>query len=330
MEPWFQEQIDTVEAALQELFSRKRKGEVVEPTLFSAVESLTMRGGKRLRPLLFSATTEALRSTKECPASSTDVRAWLGAALELLQTYLLIHDDWMDQDLERRGGPSTLAHFRSLSEGSLAASQTVLAGDLASAWAWEALLEAPLDAASHREVSKCFTKIQHDVVIGQYLDVCESEDVLLVYELKTGSYTTWGPLQLACAACGAPDALRLQLETFARPLGLAFQLRDELIDITEPQSETGKPQGSDLRSGKRTRIRQLALRQLGTAFIERAQDPTTSTTRLLNELSRAKIPQAVESELSEHYAIACEALERLPCDTTHLSRLAQMMVERTR
>ncbi len=328
MEPWFQEHLGAVESALKDFFARKRQTDVVEPALFDAIESLTMRGGKRLRPLLFSATADAIVSTQRWATYPATGDAHIGCALELLQTYLLIHDDWMDHDLERRGGPSTLAHFRSLSVESMAASQTVLAGDLASAWAWEALLDAPFRVEALLEVGACFTKIQHDVVVGQYLDVIECEDVLRVYELKTGSYTTWGPVRLACAAYEAPARLSVPLESFARSLGLAFQLRDELIDVTMPQSETGKPQGSDLRSGKRTRIRQLAQKRIGADFLQRAQDPATPIECLLDELNGAQVPQAVEAELNEHYKLSREALEQLPCDTTYLTKLTQMMVER--
>lgn len=330
MEPWFQSEVDAVERQLRDFFQRKRKAEVVEPSLFDAIESLTMRGGKRLRPLLVSATLEALTSIDEPRHVTSTARASLGCALELLQSYLLIHDDWMDQDLERRGGPSTLAHFRALSIEPLAASQTILAGDLASAWAWEALLAAELEPTTLQAVYRCFVRIQHDVVIGQYLDVSESENILQVYELKTGSYTTWGPIQLACAAAGAPPAIRFQLESFARPLGLAFQLRDELIDATVPQSETGKPQGSDLRSAKRTRIYQLARKRLGTTFTERAQDPATPIRSIVDELHQAGIPEAVEAELAEYYRQALEALTSIPADTSLLRRLAQRMVERNK
>lgn len=325
---WVQDEVEAVEGALRAFFHSKHEGPVTEPTLFGAIESLTMRGGKRLRPLLLSATLDALHGFPTSQSVSSQARANLGAALELLQTYLLIHDDWMDEDLERRGGLSTLAYFRSISVEQKAAAQTILAGDLASAWAWEMLLMAPVEPQVCTALYQCFAQIQHDVVIGQYLDVGESDNVLQVYELKTGSYTTWGPINLACTSCNAPEVIRHKLESFARPLGLAFQLRDELLDVMAPQSETGKPQGSDLRSAKRTRIRQLAHKRLGTSFLERAQDPAVPIQTVVDQLKQDGITDAIEEEIAEYYSQACATLASLPGDVSRLRKLAQMMVER--
>ena len=110
------------------------------PELVGAIAALTLRGGKRLRPALLAA---AYRAADEARPIEAVIDAC--CALELLQTYLLVHDDWMDQDDERRGGPSVLAAMlRDAHDGDahLGASLGVLAGDLASAYASELLTHA--------------------------------------------------------------------------------------------------------------------------------------------------------------------------------------------
>ena len=119
-----------------------------------------------------------------------------GVALELLQAYFLIHDDWMDQDLERRGGPTVHAHlgrrFRSTSKG---ASAAILTGDYAVALATRVLANLDLPGRRLSGVLTCFADMQLDAVAGQGLDVIgRGRDVELTYRLKTASYTVRGPL----------------------------------------------------------------------------------------------------------------------------------------
>jgi geranylgeranyl diphosphate synthase type I len=82
----------------------------------------------------------------------------------------------------------------------------------------------------------------------------KAEDVEAMHDLKTGSYTVRGPLLLGAALAGAPHALRAGLERFAAPIGIAFQLRDDLLGTFGDPAETGKPVGNDLVAGKRTAL----------------------------------------------------------------------------
>ena len=100
--------------------------------LVDAVRTLTLRGGKRTRPMVLAAAYYAVQ-----PEGKDDLRHAY-AALELLQSYLLIHDDWMDRDESRRGGRSVWAHLRDRhNDAHLGSSLAILAGDLASAFASE-------------------------------------------------------------------------------------------------------------------------------------------------------------------------------------------------
>jgi geranylgeranyl diphosphate synthase type I len=229
--------------------ARRHGPEVLE--MVSAVRDLCLRGGKRFRPALLVAGYRAASEKAELePALDA------GVALELLQAYLLIHDDWMDGDLVRRGGPAVHAQlakrFRSVHKGHASG---ILAGDYASAVALEALSQVEMKGSAALAAMACFAEMQLDAIAGQQLDLIGGEyDVELAYQLKTGSYTVRGPLRLgAILAAAAPRTLRA-LDRFALPIGVAFQLRDDLLSAFGEPKRTGKPLGNDLRAGKRTAL----------------------------------------------------------------------------
>ena len=161
-----------------------------------ALERLSLRGGKRVRAVLVAA--GYIASGGE---DWTDVvPAMVG--IELLQTYLLIHDDWMDQDPVRRGGPAVHAELRDRFGGVAAGDAgAVLAGDLACAFAQAALLETPLEPARVLRAARVFAGIQEEVVVGQLSEMRVVRDgpalsVEEVHARKTASYTVTGPLSL--------------------------------------------------------------------------------------------------------------------------------------
>ena len=215
---------------------------------------LATRGGKRLRAILVAASYEACNG--EGGAKNV---VWAGVSLEVLQAYLLIHDDWMDGDTTRRGGPSVHAALETkLGDGHLAASTAVLAGDYLCALALEAILRVPVSDTHRLQAMQRLARLQEEVVLGQLCDVLapDAEDAAIErgYDLKTGSYTARGPCLLGAALAGASPAMLEGIAAFAGPLGVAFQLRDDLLGTFGDPKETGKPAGNDLRHGKRTTI----------------------------------------------------------------------------
>jgi geranylgeranyl diphosphate synthase type I len=215
-----------------------------------AVRQLVLRGGKRIRAVLLVAAYEACEGK-----GGVDAVAPAAAALELLQAYLLAHDDWMDGDDLRRGGPSVPAMMRARF-GSSGDAASVLAGDLAAAWALELMLELSLPAPRVVQATRELARVEEDVVHGQVLDVCgtarDAYGVEAGYALKTASYTVRSPIVMGAYLAGANDGQVSELTTFAEPLGIAFQLRDDLLGIFGNTAAIGKPAGSDLRRGKRT------------------------------------------------------------------------------
>lgn len=222
----------------------------------AAARELCLRGGKRLRAALVAA-------GYQLAGGGTELRECLPlcCAVELLHAYFLIHDDWMDQDELRRGGPAVHAVLgRQLGSIHLGAAGAVLAGDYTAALATRVLLQGQLPAERQGRALSRFIDMQLDAIVGQQLDVLgDGSNLDDVYRLKTGSYTVLGPLLLGAALGELSSEQSAALEAFALPLGIAFQLRDDLLGAFGDPTETGKPRGSDLLSNKRTLLLQVAL-----------------------------------------------------------------------
>jgi geranylgeranyl diphosphate synthase type I len=267
--------------------------------LVTEVRDLTMRGGKRLRPIVAAAGYRAAHGPGSA-APTVDI----GAALELLQTYLLIHDDWMDEDDERRGGPAVHYVFQQRhGHEHLGASLGILAGDLASTFSWELFADSEFPSAQRDDALRLFVRIQKEVFAGQQLDLMANDDVERMHDLKTGSYTTRGPAELG-GLLGGGDAVAMQsLRDWSSPLGVAFQLRDDLLSTFGDARETGKP-GDDLRHGKNNAV-VAAFRTLGPSASQRAAVEAVwgncgASDALVDEATRAlaEAKASVEARLS--------------------------------
>lgn len=254
---WTARTDDILEQRAQHAHGHEARTADVE--LVDEIFALTQRGGKRLRPALAYAASRAVGGEP-----SMDSVAELGCSLELLQTYLLIHDDWMDRDESRRGGPSVHRVFADRHRDEhLGAALAVLAGDLACTFAWELFWQTPFAKSSQRSAMQLFGEMQEEVVLGQYMDLVRHPDVWKVEDLKTGSYTVRGPVRLGAMLGGGTDAQQATLEQYARPLGVLFQLRDDMLGTFGSEAQTGKPTGNDVREGKRTSLIRFAENHMG-------------------------------------------------------------------
>lgn len=258
---WLAEAKRLVDAALIAFVEEKvRAASAVDPeaeALATEIRGLSTRAGKRLRGGLVLLGHRVAGGTSDEPVLPAAV------AFELLQTHLLIQDDWMDRDDLRRGGPSVHRAFADrLGDEHLGASLAILASDVAWAWALESLLAAEVPPERSREAARLFASIETEVVYGQLLDVLGAAETEKIHRLKTAGYTITGPLCLGATLGGASAPLLDALRRFANPLGVAFQLRDDLLGVFGAPEKTGKPVGADLRAGKRTMLVSLAERLL--------------------------------------------------------------------
>ncbi len=282
----------------------------------AAARDLTLRGGKRFRAgMLVAAFSGA------APRASIEPALTAAVSLELLQSYLLIQDDWMDGDAVRRGGPSAHAALaKTFGDAHLGACSAMLAGDLTWGLAVRTLAGARTSAARRLKALDLFCAVHQDVIAGQQIDMLgRAEDVEAMHQLKTGSYTVRGPLLLGATLAGAPKRTMTALGRYAAPLGVAFQLRDDLLGAFATEAETGKRAGNDLRAGKRTALLEAAQPLLSTedrAALDRAfghadasdEDVQAAT----SALSRCGARAAVEERLRGLCAEAARLAADLP------------------
>ncbi|HKY68032.1 MAG TPA: isopentenyl-diphosphate Delta-isomerase, partial [Acidimicrobiales bacterium] len=271
---------DTVEQVI-ERFLAERTAEAVElhpavGQVSGEIERLIAAGGKRLRPAF------AYWGHRATGAVHDDGVVEAAASLELLHTFALLHDDVMDRSARRRGRPT--AH-RALAEAHrddgldgddawFGVSGAVLAGDLAFLWANRLLDEATVAPGARARGRDVFARLCTEVIGGQYLDLrlthgaggdAGEELAQLVALLKSARYTVTRPLQLGAAladpAVGGSPGLQAALATYGDAVGLAFQLRDDVLGLFGDPAVTGKSRVDDLREGKQTLlvVRALAL-----------------------------------------------------------------------
>ncbi|MCT6782280.1 polyprenyl synthetase family protein [Streptomyces sp. CS7] len=229
------------------------------------VRSLALRGGKRLRAQFAWWGWRASGGDVAGPGMQSALR--LGAALELIQTCALIHDDVMDGSSLRRGAPSlhvdfATDHMRSGLRGDHVAhgrASAILAGDLALAWADDLVADIEADTPTRKRILALWRSMRAEMVAGQYLDMYAQADssssqdrALHIALLKTSLYTVERPLALGAVLGGADEGTISALRSAGRSAGIAFQLRDDLLGVFGDPSETGKPVGEDIRSGKLT------------------------------------------------------------------------------
>lgn len=302
--------------------------------MVGALSDLCRRKSKRLRPTLLVAGALGVRDRVEF-----EVLLEAGVALELLQAYFLIHDDWMDQDAVRRGGPSVhtllIDRFKDRHTGEASA---ILAGDYCLALSTSLLASLPVASQRQRGLFEIFGWMQRSAVQGQQIDIVgRSQDVERGYALKTGSYSVRGPLQLGATLAGGSAEMLRSLARFSEPLGVAFQLRDDLLGAFGAPEKTGKPLGADVRAGKRTPLLLNALarargedrRVLG-SVVGNSKARVAEVREVLRIFERTGARAAVESRIQR---LTNQALDALGPDLTArgrslLSGAAQTLTER--
>ena len=216
-----------------------------------------------------------------------DLPAVIGvaAALELFHAAALVHDDLIDASDTRRGQPAVHRRFESEHRdrrfvgdaGRFGTSSAILLGDLLLVWSDELFAEA-LESLTDRDSARAaraeFNRMRTEVTAGQYLDVVaesawphvdpdrELEVALNVITYKSAKYSIEAPLAIGGSLGGASMPQMAALREFGLPLGVAFQLRDDLLGVFGDSELTGKPAGDDLIEGKRTVLVALTRRTL--------------------------------------------------------------------
>lgn len=312
-----------------------------------------LAGGKRLRAQFAVLGYRSIRALDLAHDPDDEVGRVLDAAcaLEFFHAAALIHDDVIDRSDTRRGRPAAHRHFARLHESGdwrgssdhFGLSAAILLGDLLQSWADE-LLQRACDATPDRSAAAAarrqFNRMRSEVAVGQYLDVLEEQQPtfapeneqlerstrVLVY--KSAKYSVEAPLLIGAALAGADPVQEATLAQFGLPVGVAFQLRDDLLGVFGDAAITGKPAGDDLAEGKRTVLVTLARGALPATqqrvFDELLGDPSLDDEQI--EMLQRTIRDSgavgrVEDMITRNVTRAAEALRGAPLRAEAVERL---------
>ncbi|WP_088815839.1 MULTISPECIES: polyprenyl synthetase family protein [Listeria] len=284
--------IDTYKAKLEERLFSAVENEAIEPLLKEAMHYSLQAGGKRIRPLLLFATIDALSGDKNLGSHAA-------SAIEMIHTYSLIHDDLpaMDDDDYRRG---KLTNHKKFNEGT-----AILAGDALLTMAFsEVANDETIDANKRIKIIQCYAKNAGalGMVGGQQADLTGEGKQLTLEELESVHVRKTGALLHAAVYAGsvlgnASASQQERLSAYAQNIGIAFQICDDILDVTGDKAKLGKETGSDERNQKSTYPSLLTL-------------------------------DGAKQALDEHYHLAIAALQGSDLKTDFLIGLADLIVKR--
>lgn len=253
MESNFTERMAQDQTLIEDYLKNAFSAQPRHADLQEAMEYSLLAGGKRIRPVL---TLETCRLCGGEPEAALP----FACAVEMVHTYSLIHDDLpaMDNDDLRRGRPTNHIVYGEAT--------AILAGDALLTAAFEQLTKAGLPAERVVEAVQCLSRAAGSagMVGGQALDMAGEgralniEELELLQSLKTGALIT-AAAELGCIAAGGTIQQRGLVSAYAQALGRAFQVRDDMLDVTSSLEELGKPVGSDRTNEKSTFVTALGL-----------------------------------------------------------------------
>lgn len=253
MQKNFTDQMARDRAMIEGYLAHALDGNACYGDLREAMEYSLLSGGKRIRPIL---------TLESCVLCGGEIEKALpfAAGVEMIHTYSLIHDDLpaMDNDDLRRGRPTSHVAYGEAT--------AILAGDGLLTAAFEQLTTAQLSAQQVVDAVECLSRSAGPagMVGGQVLDMAGEGRALTrpeleqLQSLKTGALIS-AAAELGCIAAGGTEEQRKKLRQYALAIGLAFQIRDDMLDVTSTDQELGKPVGSDKDNEKTTFVTLLGL-----------------------------------------------------------------------
>lgn len=269
---------------------------------------ISVSGGKRIRP------TFCYWGWRAAGQPDTDAIVRAAAALELVHAAAIVHDDIIDRSPLRRGRPT--AHER------LGDALAMMIGDLLMAWAGQLFHTSGLPRAFLARAVPLWTAMARELVAGECLEILRTGAApdlarsLAIVRFKTGSYTVERPLQIGAVLAGASPATLAALAAYARPLGEAFQLRDDLLGVFGDPARTGKSFFDDLVGRKPTALLALTLAGAGEPDRRRLRDlldgPLTpaDAAEIRDIMLRSGARAEVQQMIKERAQLAQAALEK--------------------
>ena len=241
--------------------------EGMQNTIYQAMNYSLLAGGKRLRPILMEETYNMFASVNETENGRAVIESFM-AAMEMIHTYSLVHDDLpaMDNDEYRRGKKTTHAGYGE--------AMGILAGDALLNYAFETAASAFDKAPVNAKIAKALQILgkkagAYGMIGGQVVDI-ETEDMEAaqvtidrleyIHVLKTAALIE-SSLMIGAVLGGAPEEDVAALEQIGRKVGVAFQIQDDILDVTSTMEVLGKPIGSDEKNHKVTYVTLVGLEQ---------------------------------------------------------------------
>lgn len=360
--------VDLVQQTIDEYLAER------SPQLIQIAEELApfvdysralLAGGKRFRALFCYWGWQAVATDDlldESSAPDFESVRLAAAALEVFHAAALVHDDIMDNSDTRRGMPAVHRRFQELHESSqwlgssihFGESSALLLGDLLLSWSDELFSEglSRLSDLRARIAARAeFNLMRTEVTVGQYLDILEEkawsrqpESALLerahrVVIFKSAKYSVEAPLAIGASLGGGSLAQLAALREFGLPLGVAFQLRDDVLGVFGDPTITGKPAGDDLREGKRTVLIAIARSKLPPSarrlVDELLGDPEITDLQvelLQNTIRESGALDDLELIIEQNLAVALAAVVDAPLGRAakrQLTGLAETVTRRT-
>jgi geranylgeranyl diphosphate synthase, type I len=240
-------------------------------TIVKAASDFALTSGKRLRPYI------AYQTAMSCGATKTDALS-LAIAMELFHDFALVHDDIMDRSDTRRGKPTLhkifeRSHAKLHLKGdpqSAGEALAILAGDLLYVWSDEAIHRIK-PCRTNRSLMAAWDSMRQEVILGQSLDLQfgylkeppNKSDLMRMLALKSGRYSIGRPMLLGLALAGK-HVSDTKILSLVEPLGIAFQIQDDLLSTFGSRKSVGKSLESDIREGKMTLLALETMRRLYT------------------------------------------------------------------
>ncbi len=313
--------------------------------LWTEMRRLIRSGGKRLRPKMTLLAYEAFGG-HDCTAILP-----IASAQELLHLSMLIHDDIIDRDYIRYGVDNIAGGYNTIYEPFVsdttdrlhyAHSAALLAGDLLISGAYELITQSTVSLPKVIEIQRLFAQSMFEVAGGELLDTESSFRELgaisaeLVARYKTASYTFVGPLVIGATLADASVRDVAYVRSFAENIGIAFQLRDDIIGVFGDEEQTGKSVTGDIREGKRTymieQFTQHATTQQRLIFDHSFGDQYISTnelTILKDLLISSDAKRRTEQAIAAYGTKARHALRHLTIATEFKEQLEELIAVAT-
>jgi geranylgeranyl pyrophosphate synthase len=323
------EAIETcLESILKEKIAEAKKIDAAYADLLTQIKQLIGRGGKRLRPQL------VLKAYQAYSGTNRQAIVRVAASQELFHAFALIHDDVIDRDQTRWGGPNISGHYtkefsRQLNNPGEARhygdAWAILAGDVCFNLSNEVLTTSDFPPGRVLKALKLVQQTMFTMTGGEVVDtglpifypdhtVPDDDQLIKLSDIKTASYSFRTPLKLGALLAGAKTDQCKQLDDFGRSIGIAFQIRDDILGIFGDERRLGKPVLSDIQENKRTILLAYGLRFANQRQLKQLKTILGNSAATLQDL------KTVRTILRNNGALAeTETIMRHHCQQAHFT-----------